>query len=198
VSDDNEVIRRSADEPAVFGLLFDRHAASIHRYAARRLGPQVADDVMAETFLVAFERRSAFDLDVVDARPWLFGIATTLMKQRARLEARAWKGMVAALAAEIAPDALERSDEQIDAERMSRRLASALRALHARDRDPLLLNAWGDLDYEGVAAALGIPTGTVRSRLNRARRRLRGAVGADPTNDLERDHGRADAAAQRA
>ncbi|WP_235511262.1 RNA polymerase sigma factor [Agromyces sp. Root81] len=198
MSDDNEVIRRSADEPAVFGVLFDRHATSIHRYAARRLGQQAADDVMAETFLVAFERRAAFDVGVADARPWLFGIATTLMKQRARLEAKAWKGMVAALAAEITPDALERSDEQIDAERMSRRLASALRALHARDRDALLLYAWGDLDYEGVAAALGIPVGTVRSRLNRARRRLRGAVGADPTSDLERDHGRVDAAAQRA
>lgn len=178
VSTDNEVIERSADEPGAFALLFDRHAPAIYRYAAQRLGEGSAEDVMSETFLVAFEKRAAYDLAIVDARPWLFGIATRLMHKHVRLEARAWKGMVADLAA-----------------RLTRRLASALRGLPASDRDTLLLYAWGDLDYAGIARALDVPIGTVRSRLNRARRILRTAAG---TNDpeLEKEHGRVDAAAQ--
>lgn len=198
MSDDNSVIERSADEPAVFAMLFDRHAPTIHRYAARRLGVQAADDIMSETFLVAFERRRAYDPAASDARPWLLGIATVLMKRHARLEARAWRGMVAGLAAEITPDLIELAGVRIDAERMSRRLASALRSMPARDRDTLLLYAWGDLDYEGVAHALEVPVGTVRSRLNRARRVLRAAAGRPGENELENDHGRADAAAQSA
>jgi len=87
VSPDNEVIERSAREPAVFAMLFDRHATSVYRYVAQRLGDHVADDVMSETFLVAFERRSAYDISVSDARPWLLGIATRLMRKHARVEA---------------------------------------------------------------------------------------------------------------
>lgn len=198
MSDDKEVIERSADEPAAFAVLFDRHAPVIHRYAARRLGVQAADDIMSETFLVAFERRRAFDPAVSDARPWLLGIATILMKRHARLEARAWRGMVAGVAAEITPDLIELAGLRVDAERMSRKLAAALRGMPARDRDTLLLYAWGDLDYEGVARALEVPVGTVRSRLNRARRVLRAAAGRPDGTELESDHGRADAAAQRA
>ena len=93
VSTDNEVIERSADEPGAFALLFDRHAPAIYRYAAQRLGEGSAEDVMSETFLVAFEKRAAYDLAIVDARPWLFGIATRLMHKHVRLEARAWKGL---------------------------------------------------------------------------------------------------------
>lgn len=196
MSDDNAVIERSADEPAAFAMLFDRHAPTIHRYAARRLGVQAADDIMSETFLVAFERRRAYDPAASDARPWLLGIATVLMKRHARLEARAWRGMVAGVAAEITPDLIELAGVRIDAERTSRKLASALRSMPARDRDTLLLYAWGDLDYEGVARALEVPVGTVRSRLNRARRVLRAAAGRSGETELERDHGRADAAPQ--
>ncbi len=196
VSADNEVIERSAGEPAAFALLYDRHAPTIHRYAARRLGEHQADDVMSETFLVAFERRAGYDLSVPDARPWLLGIATRVMRKHARLEARAWKGMVAQLAAELSPDLIEQAGARIDAARAMRRLASALRQLSPGDRDTLLLYAWGDLDYAGVAAALGVPVGTVRSRLNRARRLLRVAAGRP--DEQEMDHGRADPAARHA
>jgi DNA-directed RNA polymerase specialized sigma24 family protein len=100
VSPDNEVIERSACEPAVFATLYDRHATKVFRYAAQRLGDHAADDVMSETFLVAFERRATYDLAVVDARPWLLGIATRLMRKHARVEAVPWKGMSADLAAQ--------------------------------------------------------------------------------------------------
>lgn len=195
MSADNEVIKRSAEQPGAFALLFDRHAPSIYRYVAQRLGDDRAEDIMSETFLVAFEKRADYDLEVVDARPWLLGIATRLMRKHVRLEARAWKGMVADVAAQLAPDMIEQAGARLDAARTTRRLASALRALTASDRDTMLLYAWGDLDYAGVAAALDVPIGTVRSRLNRARRLLRKAVGK-PETEWETGNGRVGAAAQ--
>lgn len=195
VSPDNEVIEQSAREPAAFAMLFDRHATSVYRYVAQRLGDHVADDVMSETFLVAFERRSAYDVSVSDARPWLLGIATRLMRKHARVEAVAWKGMSADVAAQIAPDFVEQAGSRIDAERLTRRLAAALRRLSEADRDTLLLYAWGDLSYVSIAAAMQVPVGTVRSRLNRARRQLRRAAGIT-TLEKETDHGRIDTAPQ--
>lgn len=187
MSADNEVIERSVGEPAAFALLFDRHAPTIHRYAARRIGEHRAEDVMSETFLVAFERRTAYDPGIADARPWLLGIATRLMLRHARVEAQAWRGMVAEMAADLAPDLIDQAGARMDAERGVRRLARALRRLTPDDRSTLLLYAWGDLDYAGVAEALQVPIGTVRSRLNRARRQLRAAIGG-PLDGSEMDH----------
>ena len=195
MSSDSDIIRRSWENPAAFGELYDRHAATIHRYAARRAGATTADDIMSETFLVAFERRADFELERDDARPWLYGIVTTLLRKHARLEARAWKGIVAVGAAALDHDAIEAMASRVDAEVAIRGLGSAIRRMPARDRDALLLYAWGDLDYEGVAQALDIPIGTVRSRLNRARRTLRAMAGR-PTPTEEVEHGRLDPASQ--
>lgn len=195
MSPDNEVIQRSVSEPAVFAMLYDRHAPSVFRYAAQRLGDHAADDVMSETFLVAFERRSAYDATVVDARPWLLGIATRLMRKHVRVEATAWKGMSADLAGQIVPDLIDLTGARIDAQRLTRRLARALRRLSEIDRDTLLLYAWGNLDYASIATAMEVPVGTVRSRLNRARRQLRRAAGIE-TFEQETDYGRTDTAPQ--
>ena len=195
MSPDNEVIERSAREPALFATLYDRHASTVFRYAAQRLGDHAADDVMSETFLVAFERRGSYDLTVADARPWLLGIATRLIRKYARVEAAAWKGMTADLAAQIAPDLIDQAGARIDAQRLTRRLAHALRRLSEADRDTLLLYAWGDLDYAAIAVATQVPIGTVRSRLNRARRQMRRAAGIE-TLEQEMEHGRVDTAPQ--
>src|SRR5579862_9535181 len=72
--DDAALIRRSGQEPEAFAALYDRHAAPIYRFAARRLGPDAAEDILAETFLAAFRRRETYDLTRADARPWLYGI----------------------------------------------------------------------------------------------------------------------------
>lgn len=196
MSTDSEILGRSRDTPAAFAELYDRHAPTIHRYAARRIGTTVADDIMSETFLVAFERRADFDLERDDARPWLYGIATTLLKKHSRLEARAWKGLVAAGIAELGTDAIEALDSRVDAEIAVRGLGSALRRMPARDRDTLLLHAWADLDYEGIAQALAVPIGTVRSRLNRARRTLHAFADPGTAPDKEVDHGRTDTASR--
>lgn len=196
MSPDNEVIERSAREPAAFAVLFDRHAISVYRYVAQRLGDHAADDVMSETFLVAFERRSSYNLEFADARPWLLGIATRLMRKYARLEAVAWKGLAADLAAQVVPDFVEQVGSRVDAERLTQRLGKALRALSADDRDTFLLYAWGELSYAAIAEAMEVPVGTVRSRLNRTRRRLRRAAGLSILEQEETDRGRTDAVPQ--
>ncbi|MFC8221415.1 RNA polymerase sigma factor [Streptomyces sp. NPDC057362] len=183
---DASVIARSRDEPEAFAVLFDRHADAVHRYVARRLGGEVADDLVAETFTTAFQQRHRYDPDRGagdDARPWLFGIATNLVGRHRRAEARRFKAMarVPALADHDEPLA-DRAADRVVARAVRRELAAALAALPARHRDVLLLVAWGDLGYGEAAQALGIPVGTVRSRLHRARGKLREALGgSDPT-----------------
>ncbi|MGW7339905.1 RNA polymerase sigma factor [Streptomyces sp. NPDC054808] len=183
---DASVIARSRDEPEAFAALFDRHADAVHRYVARRLGGEVADDLVAETFTTAFQQRHRYDPARGagdDARPWLFGIATNLVGRHRRAEARRFKAMarVPALADHDEPLA-DRAADRVVARAVRRELAAALAALPARHRDVLLLVAWGDLGYGEAAQALGIPVGTVRSRLHRARGKLREALGgSDPT-----------------
>ncbi|OLF15958.1 RNA polymerase sigma factor [Actinophytocola xanthii] len=176
--DDAAIIGGSLRRPERFAAIFDRHAPHIQRYLARRLGRQVADDLVAETFLVAFGKRSRYDLGRPDARPWLYGIATNLVRQHQREEVREYR-----LRASVAPEPdidghADRVVAQVSAGAMHRPLAAALAELSAGDRDVLLLVAWEALSYHEVAEVLGIPIGTVRSRLNRARRQVRAALTA--------------------
>jgi RNA polymerase sigma factor (sigma-70 family) len=179
--DDARLIERSERHPEAFAGLYDRHAPSIHRYVARRLGDQAADDVVAETFLAAFRRRDRYDPARPDARPWLYGIAANLIGKHRRAETRMLRAL-ARTGTDPVTDAMDRVDARVSAAAASRPLAGALADLAPGDRDVLLLVAWADLSYEQVAEALTIPVGTVRSRLHRARRKVREALGgADPT-----------------
>lgn len=169
-ADDAEVVRRSLRDPEEFAQLFDRHAAVIHRFVARRLGTQTADDVIADTFLAAFQRREHYDLTRADARPWLFGIAVNLIGKHRRSELRMLRMLARTGLDPVLDGDVERVDERLSAGSINRQLAVALTALGAADRHVLLLVAWAELSYQEVAVALGIPVGTVRSRLSRARR----------------------------
>ncbi len=181
--DDAALIERSWHEPQAFAALYDRHAAPIHRFAGRRLGDQMADDVVGETFLAAFRRRKRYDLRRADARPWLYGIAANVIGKHRRAEVRMLRAFARTGADPVADGHADRVDSRVCAAAVQRDLAAALAGLSAGDRDVLLLIAWADLSYEETAAALGIPVGTVRSRLNRARRKVREALGGqDPTS----------------
>ena len=181
--DDAALIERSWHEPEAFATLYDRHAALIHRFAGRRLGDQMADDVVAETFLAAFRRRKRYDLSRADARPWLYGIAANVMGKHRRAEVRMLRAFARTGIDPLADGHADRVESQVSAAAVQRDLAAALADLSAGDRDVLLLIAWADLSYEETAAALRIPVGTVRSRLNRARRKVREAFGGqDPTS----------------
>ena len=172
-ADDAAVIESSWLEPERFAVLFDRHAPHIHRYLARRAGRQVADDLVAETFLTAFAKRDRYDLSYSDARPWLYGIATNLVGQHHRDEARQYRIMQRAVAEPEVPDHADRVAAGVTAQATRALLEAALAALPAADRDVLLLIAWEQLTYQEVSRALAIPAGTVRSRLHRARTKVR-------------------------
>jgi RNA polymerase sigma factor (sigma-70 family) len=169
-TDDASVIARSRLEPEAFATLFRRYAPRIQRYIARRIGPDAAEDVVAETFLLAFRQRDRYDLTRDCALPWLYGIATNLIGRHRRSEIRLYQTVVRTGADPVTEPFTDRIDAAITVERA---LATALASLPARYRDPLLLVAWGDLSYEEAALALGVPVGTVRSRLHRARTTLR-------------------------
>lgn len=171
-ADDAQVIEASLQNPERFAVIFDRHGPHISRYLERRLGRQNADDLLAETFLTALDKRWQYDLSRPDARPWLYGIATNLVSRHWRAEARELKLHNRALVGEQEDGHAERVAEQVTAQAMGKLLAAALAELADADRDVLLLIAWEGLSYDEVAAALAIPVGTVRSRLNRARRKV--------------------------
>jgi RNA polymerase sigma factor (sigma-70 family) len=179
-SDDAAVIEASRTEPDRFASLFDRHAPHIHRYLARRVGPQAADDLVAETFLVAFGKRAGYDPRFRDARPWLYGIATNLVGQHRRQEVRQFRLRLSAGPAPVQNDDAERTVVNLTAQSVRAALGEALTALAKPDRDVLLLIAWEQLSYDEVARALGIPIGTVRSRLHRARTKVRQALANTP------------------
>jgi len=191
-SDDGAIVEQSLQRPEQFGALYDRYAADIHRYAARRLGEGAADDVASETFLIAFRARRRFDASAASARPWLYGIAAKLIGRHRRSEVRALKALARTGRDPVSESWTERADDRVVAQSTQAPLAGALAALSSSDRHVLLLVAWADFSYQEVADALGIPLGTVRSRLNRARRKVRTALGADPTfsiDAMEAQHG---------
>ncbi len=178
--DDAAVIRLSRHEPEQFTTLFRRHAPHIQRYVTRRLGPDVADDIVAETFLLAFRQRDRYDRSRADARPWLYGIATNLIGRHRRAELRLYRALARTGADPVMEPFTDRVDDRVSARTACRGLAATLASLPAASRDTLLLVAWGDLSYDEVAMALGVPVGTVRSRLSRARSKLRRALGEAP------------------
>ncbi|MER6349671.1 RNA polymerase sigma factor [Streptomyces sp. NPDC001595] len=182
---DAEIVVQSLAEPELFALLYDRYAADIHRYVQRRLGTGTADDITAETFLIAFRGRARYDSDRPNARPWLYGIAANLIGKQRRAELRALRALARTGLDPVAASWSERADDRVTAQTAQAPLAGALAGLSAGDRHVLLLVAWADLTYPEVAEALDIPVGTVRSRLNRARRKVRTALGADPAFTLD-------------
>jgi DNA-directed RNA polymerase specialized sigma24 family protein len=147
---DAQLIRRSRDEPGLFEVIFDRHYDVVRVYAQRRIGMADGEEIAASTFEQAFMQRDRFDTDTFrSARPWLIGIANNLIRRHVRREEvrrRHWP--VSAIRSTLAA----RSDD---------------------DRETFLLVVLADLSYEDAAQIMAVPTGTVRSRINRVRRRLR-------------------------
>jgi RNA polymerase sigma factor (sigma-70 family) len=184
--DDAAIIERSRREPEQFAALFDRHAPRIHQYAARRVGRDLADDLVAETFLAAFAKRDQYRTAYRDAGPWLYGIATNLIGQHHRDEVRQLRIRHAAAGDLNVPGHADQVSGDVTARSIHGLLAGALAGLAPGDRDVVLLIAWEQLTYQETAHALGIPVGTVRSRLNRARARLRPALaGTGQTETFE-------------
>jgi RNA polymerase sigma-70 factor (ECF subfamily) len=173
MSSDAEIIAASTADSRAFEAIFDRHYATIYSYLARRGGVDLAEHLAAETFVVAFAGRRRYDSDRPDARPWLLGIATNLLRHHRRSEERRLRAYARLDQTDSSPSEADAADARVDASRAVPALVQGLAALPATDRDALLLLAWADLTYQEIAQALRVPIGTVRSRLHRARRRMR-------------------------
>lgn len=175
---DSRLIESSWDEGERFGALFDRHYDVIRVYCERRLGRTAGQDVAADVFLTAFAARHTYDLERPTALPWLYGIATNLIRRHRRDEASRFKAVARQTAIMIVSVPDEEGRLAAAAEASS--VIHAIEKMRPKDRDILLLFAWADLSYDDIAKALDIAPGTVRSRLARARRRLKQAEAYSP------------------
>ncbi|MFI9384123.1 RNA polymerase sigma factor [Kutzneria sp. NPDC052558] len=184
--DTGEHERPDPGDPAeLFARLYDEHAPALQRYLARRIGPETADDLVAETFLAAIAGHGNYDPSQ-PIRPWLYGIATNKLRRHLRQERRRYQA-TARLAARNRPadDHEAAVADRVDADARVRALASVLAKLAGPDLDVLLLTSWAGLDSTEVAEALGIPVGTVRSRLHRVRKSLRTSQGGSDATALD-------------
>jgi RNA polymerase sigma factor (sigma-70 family) len=181
-SSDARVIAASVSRPEAFARVFDRHARDIWRYACRRVGPVAAEEVVGETFLRAFSGRAAYDAKQIDARPWLYGIAINVIREQARAQARRGRDLESRRENDLVDGGLDRVEARADAAATVPATVAALAQLEPIDRETLLLYALTDLHYGEIATAMQVPVGTVRSRLNRARRQMQTQLGvAEPT-----------------
>jgi RNA polymerase sigma factor (sigma-70 family) len=167
---DAEAIAASLSDPRRFEAVFDRHYHAVRRYLQRRCGLDAGEELAAETFLVGFDHRESFDGRSPSARPWLMGIATNLLRHHHRAERTR---LLAYARLPLEPVRTDLDEDALAAALAAPLVARAVAELEPRDRDPLLLMAFGELSYEEIAEALRIPVGTVRSRIHRARRFLR-------------------------
>ncbi len=178
---DSAVIATSLNDPGAFGVLFDRYGAVLLRFLARRVDPAEAEGLLGEVFRIAFERRASFQFDRDCARPWLYGIAANVVAKHYRSEARRLRATIRVAARRVPPeDPADRAVPAADAQARWARVADSIAELPIPERQTLLLFAWEELSYEEIADVLGVPVGTVRSRLNRARARLAGLSRGDP------------------
>jgi RNA polymerase sigma-70 factor, ECF subfamily len=177
VETDGALIERSVrGRPDAFVEVVERHEVAVHGFLARRAGREIADDLLGEVWLRAFAARAGYDVAHGDALPWLYGIARNVLREY-------WRASVQAAQAP-APAVVDPWDEvnaRLDSAALTRSLAGAVRALPASEREVLLLVAWEQLTPAEAAGVLGIPQGTARSRLHRARTALRLALGKEDT-----------------
>jgi RNA polymerase sigma-70 factor (ECF subfamily) len=169
---DAAAIAGSLIDPELFAIVFDRHAGAVFRFLIRRVGRDTADELLSETFRIAFERRAGFDSERRSARPWLYGIATNLVAKHRRTEARRLRATTRLASRPPGESLAEGVVARVDARAAWPAVMHAIAGLPHGERDALLLFVWEELSYEEIAFALEVPVGTVRSRLNRARRRL--------------------------
>ena len=184
--DDAALIGAAQNDPTAFGTLFDRHFGAVHRFCARRVGGDLAEDIAGETFRRAFEARRSYDVGQPNALPWLFRIALNLVRDAIR--ARAAEDRAYARLRALTRTGMPSEEDQVPRSAEARtelaQLARLLVAEPQEDVDALFLHVWDGLSYVEVATALGIPVGTVRSRLSRLRQRLETTLG-DQVGDAQ-------------
>jgi RNA polymerase sigma factor (sigma-70 family) len=170
--------RARAGDPDAFAELFDAHARTVYNHAFRLTADwAAAEDVMSTAFMEAWRRRASIETEGGSLRPWLLGIATNVARSQYRGNRRYRNAVAAAAAAGAADERVEDHAEstagRLDDQRRIAATLAALSLLRRPEREVLTLCLWEGLEYAEAARVLGVPVGTVRSRLSRARGRLR-------------------------
>lgn len=185
---DGELWRRSrAGDAQAFGALFDRYAKRIYAYCFRRSSDwATAEDLTSVVFLEAWRGRNKVALADGKVEPWLYGIAANVLRNQRR-SLRRYRGALARMPAleperDFADDVVERVESL---ERM-RELLVIVGRLPKGEQDALTLCDWQGLSAREAADALRVPEATVRTRLFRARRRLRelSSIGAVQSSSI--------------
>ncbi|MDR2988004.1 MAG: RNA polymerase sigma factor [Nocardiopsaceae bacterium] len=172
---DSHLMRKRirAGDHGAFGELFDAYARSVYNHAFRLTGNWAqAEDIVSLTFLDAWRLRGKVDEEGGSLRPWLLGIATNVARN-ARRAARRHAAAIARLPRdEATADFADELAGRLDDAAELGLVRAALASLRRTEREVLALCVWSGLDYRAAAEALGVPVGTVRSRLSRARTKL--------------------------
>ncbi|MQA05290.1 MAG: sigma-70 family RNA polymerase sigma factor [Streptosporangiales bacterium] len=170
----------SNDDPAAFGELFERHADAVYNHCFRRTGSwSTAEDLTSAVFLDAWRRRREITVTTDSMLPWLLAVANNDVRNQQRALWRRRRLIARLPAVVVQPDPADEAAERVDDEHTMRHILKVFRKLTADEQDVLALCVWAELSYADAAVALGIPVGTVRSRLARARQQLRKLTGLD-------------------
>lgn len=174
-------LRARDGDAEAFGVIFDRHAGAVYNHCFRRTASwEAAEDLVSVVFLELWRRRFRLDLERESILPLLLGIANRVISTRRR-SLRRHRAALARLPRPLdPPDVADQVAGRVDDERVMGRIRDALDQLPRRDREVLTLCVWAGMDYASAAEAMGVPVGTVRSRLSRARRRLAKRLAAEP------------------
>ncbi|MEV6512791.1 RNA polymerase sigma factor [Streptomyces sp. NPDC051642] len=163
---------RAGDHDA-FGELFDAYARSVYNHAFRLTGDWAqAEDIVSLTFLDAWRLRGKIDEEGGSLRPWLLGITTNVTRNTRRAARRHAAALSRLPRDEVERDFADEVAARLDGTAELALVRAALATLRRAEREVLALCVWSGLDYQSAADALGVPVGTVRSRLSRARAKL--------------------------
>jgi RNA polymerase sigma-70 factor, ECF subfamily len=165
---------------AAFGEIFERHSSAVYAHCFRRTGQwSMAEDLTSVVFLEAWRRRREVRFATGSVLPWLLAVANNAASNSQRALRRHQRLLARLPPPDLEPDLADDAARRVDQERAIGPLLAAVASLRRAERDVLTLCDWAGLSYADAATTLGIPIGTVRSRLSRARRQLRHAAGAD-------------------
>lgn len=167
---DAEIIRASLTDAEEFGEIYARHHTAVFRFVARRIGIDDAGDIAAEVFVRAFSIRTRYDTTKPKSLPWLYGIGVNIVGDRLRQTRRRQRVHIGG-ETEVGRE-ISDADDRVVAHQVGARLNAALEELTVKDRETLLLFALDGLTYAEISRVLGVPAGTVGSRISRVRRRV--------------------------
>jgi RNA polymerase sigma-70 factor (ECF subfamily) len=171
--DQSQRTRVRAGDHDEFGVLFTDHARAVYNHAFRLTGNwSAAEEVVSLTFLEAWRLRGTVRPEGGSLLPWLLGITLNVARNASRASRRHQAAMTRLPRARTVPDFADELASRLDDAERLKQVQAAIKTLRRPERDVIALCVWSGLDYAEAAEALGIPVGTVRSRLSRARRKL--------------------------